>query len=115
MGLTILNEPAPLVTDPDGVVRVGGTRVRLDTIVFAFNEGAKAEEIFQQYPAVSLCAVYATITYYLQHRDSVDAYVRDRKARQEEVRRLNELRFDPAGIRERLLRRAGQTDKYGIG
>jgi hypothetical protein len=36
-------------TDADGVVRVAGTRVTLDTVVGAFDTGATAEEIAQQY------------------------------------------------------------------
>ena len=40
----------PIETDVDGVIRVAGTRVTLDTLVEAFNEGGTAEEITQQYP-----------------------------------------------------------------
>lgn len=29
-------DPVPLAVDRDGVARVGGTRVTLDTLVFAF-------------------------------------------------------------------------------
>jgi uncharacterized protein (DUF433 family) len=105
MSLTISSDPAPLATDQDGVVRVGGTRVRLDTIVFAFNQGASAEEILQQYPSLALSDIYATISYYLQHRNAVDAYVTDRKREHDQVRQLNEARSDPAGVRERLLKR----------
>jgi len=50
MTLSIAVEPIPLKVDSDGVVRVGGTRVTLDTIVTAFNNGATAEEIVHQYP-----------------------------------------------------------------
>lgn len=39
--------------DADGVVRVAGTRVTLDTVVAAFEEGATAEEIAQQYPSLA--------------------------------------------------------------
>ncbi|HYR83548.1 MAG TPA: hypothetical protein VE422_05670 [Terriglobia bacterium] len=39
MSLKISTDPAPLVTDDDGVVRVVGTRVRLDTVIYAFNQG----------------------------------------------------------------------------
>jgi hypothetical protein len=44
-GSTLMIEvaPVPLEVDADGVVRVGGTRVTLDTIVDAFREGATAE------------------------------------------------------------------------
>ena len=41
-------ERVPIHTDADGVVRVAGTRVTLDTIVAAFDAGATAEEIAQQ-------------------------------------------------------------------
>ena len=43
MALTIEPAPVPLRTDADGVVRVGRTRVTLDTVVAAFEEGATAE------------------------------------------------------------------------
>ncbi len=102
-------EPVPLTTDANGTARVGGTRVPLDTIVGAFNEGATAEEIVQQYPVLKLADVYAVIAYYLREREEVEAYLRQRQQRAEQVRRENEARFDPAGIRERLLaRRSGQ-------
>src|SRR2546427_6778099 len=105
MSLEISNDPAPLVTDGDGVVRVGGTRVRLDTVVYAFNQGASAEEILQQYPSLALSDIYGTISYYLQHRSSVDAYLQQRQQEHDRVRQLNESRSDPAGLRERLLKR----------
>ena len=38
-----------LKTDQDGVIRVGDTRVRLDTVVSAFNDGQTAEEIVVSY------------------------------------------------------------------
>ncbi len=42
----------PIHTDADGVVRVAGTGVTLDTVVGAFDTGATAEEIAQQYSSV---------------------------------------------------------------
>jgi uncharacterized protein (DUF433 family) len=98
-------DPAPLFTDGDGVVRVGGTRVRLDTVVGAFNEGRSAEEILQQFPSLRLADIYATISYYLQHRSSVDDYLKGRQQEHDRVRQLNESRSDPADLRERLLKR----------
>ena len=58
-------ERVPIHTDADGVVRVAGTRVTLDTIVAAFDAGAAAEEIAEQYSSVPLPDVYSVITYYL--------------------------------------------------
>src|SRR5947208_2137627 len=75
--------PVPLKSDAHGVVRVGGTRVTLDTIVSAFRRGATAEQIAQDYDAVSLSDIYTTIAYYLQHQKDVDQYLADRERQAE--------------------------------
>ncbi|MBC8265301.1 MAG: DUF433 domain-containing protein [Anaerolineales bacterium] len=103
--LLVATEIVPLQMDTDGVVRVGNTRITLDTIVMAFMEGATAEEIAQHYPSVALADVYYTIGYYLRRQPEVEAYLDRRRRQGERVRRQNESRFDPAGIRERLLAR----------
>lgn len=105
MSLLIEAEPVPLALDADGVARVGGTRVTLDTLIAAFRQGATAEEIAQQFPPLRLADVYGVIAYYLRRRTEVDAYLRQREADADVVRRENEERFDPSGIRERLLAR----------
>lgn len=105
MTITINTEPIPLLTDKDGVVRVSGTRVTLDTVVASFNEGATAEEIVQQYPSLQLADLYAVISYYLKNHSEVEAYLQKRRKQAEEIRKQNEARFDPHGIRERLLAR----------
>ena len=105
MTLSLANEPIPLETDADGVVRVGGTRVTLDTIVAAFNEGATAEEIVYQYPSLHLADVYAVIGYCLRRRSEVEAYLRQRQQQANSTRKQNEDRFAPDGVRNRLLAR----------
>lgn len=105
MSLTISVEPVPLAADADGVVRVGGTRVSLDSVIFAFNEGSTPEEIVQQYTTLDLADVYAVIGYYLQHRAEVEEYLAARRVQRDEIRREVESRFDPHGIRDRLLAR----------
>jgi uncharacterized protein (DUF433 family) len=109
--LTIATEPIPLRTDPDGVVRVGKTRVTLDTVVAAFVEGATAEEIAQQYPSLNLADVYSVIGYYLRRRSEVEVYLRQRREQADQVRKENESRFDPQGIRDRLLARRSDKSK----
>jgi uncharacterized protein (DUF433 family) len=103
--LAIPPEPAPLTTDSAGVVRVLGTRVTLDTVVAAFQEGATPEEIASQYPSLDLGDVYAVIAYYLRHRDEVERYLARRQEEAAAIRRENETRFEPSGIRARLLAR----------
>lgn len=114
MTLVIKAEPVPLRMDVDGVMRVGGTRVTLETLVAAFNDGATAEEIVQQYPSLPLSDVYAVLGYYLRRRPEVEAYLRQRQAFTMEVRERNESLFDPQGIRDRLLARRSErkADTY---
>lgn len=95
----------PLSEDHAGVLRVTGTRVSLDSVIYAFNEGATPEEIVQQYPTVDLKDVYAVVSYYLQNQAEVESYLDQRRADRQELRKEIESRFDPHGIRERLLAR----------
>jgi uncharacterized protein (DUF433 family) len=105
MNLVIVDTPIPLKTDRDGVVRVGNTRVTLDTVVASFKEGATAEEIVAQYPSLLLGDVYAVIGYYLQRQAEVDAYLIQRQQLADQIRQQNEARFNQQGIRKRLLAR----------
>ena len=105
MSSSPVTEIIPLRTDSAGVTRIGATRVTLDTVVAAFCDGATAEEIVQQYPSLNLADVYHVIGYYLRRTSEVEAYLQARKVDAEALRRQNEARFDPQGIRARLLAR----------
>ena len=111
MSLAIVSEQIPLETDADGVVRVGGTRVTLDTVVAAFKDGATAEEIVYQYPTLHLADVYAVISYYLRRPQEVEAYLRQRQHIAKQVRQQNEARFDLHGVRDRLVARQSKREK----
>jgi uncharacterized protein (DUF433 family) len=108
MSILVAAERAPLVSDADGVVRVGSTRVTLDTVVAAFREGMTPEGIVEQYPSLRLADVYSVIGYVLSHQEEVGGYLRERQRLADEVRRENEARFDPVGVRDRLLARRRQ-------
>lgn len=101
--------PVPLVHCDDGTVRVAGTRVLLEIIVGAFRDGATPEEIVQQYPTLTLHAVYAVIPWVLEHAKEVDAYLTERAALAEAVREECERLHPPEGIRARLLARRDRT------
>lgn len=105
MAITLATEPPPISAGLDGVIRVRGTRVTLDTVVIAFRGGATAEEIVQQYPSTSLADIYQVIGYYLHHTDEIESYLAGRRQVAAEVRRVNEERYPSDGIRARLLAR----------
>jgi uncharacterized protein (DUF433 family) len=67
--------------DEHGVIRVGETRVMLDSVIVAFQQGQSAETIQQQFPSLTLEEVYGAIAYCLGHQGEVDAYMQ----RQSEV------------------------------
>jgi uncharacterized protein (DUF433 family) len=94
----------PITTDAQGVLRVGSTRVTLDVVVIAFEQGATPEEIVQDFPTLRLADVYAVLTYYLQHREAVEAYLRQRREQARELRERIET-GDMRGLRARLQAR----------
>jgi uncharacterized protein (DUF433 family) len=69
----------PYVEQRDNAYVVAGTRVSLDSIVYAFLEGQSAEAIAQAFPSLTLERVYGAITYYLAHRDELDRYLEARQ------------------------------------
>ncbi len=97
--------PLPLTEREDGVIRIGGTRVTLDTLVYAFREGCSPEAIAEQYPAVSLSDIYSAISFYLCRQGEVDAYLAENERTSAGVRAENERLFPPGGVRARLLSR----------
>ncbi len=105
MQLVLEAEPVPLAVDADGIYRVAGTRVTLDTVVAAYQEGATPEEIADQYPSLRLDHIYAVISYYLRHREEVDAYLGDRAKFASAVRGAAEKAWPSHGIRDRLMAR----------
>jgi uncharacterized protein (DUF433 family) len=61
--------------DNYGALRVGATRVSLDSVVYAFQDGHSPETIREQYAALSLEEVYGAIAFYLANREEVDQYL----------------------------------------
>ena len=59
----------------EGGYWVAGTRVSLDSIVYAFLEGQTAESIAQSFPVLTLEQVYGAIAFYLANRSEIDIYL----------------------------------------
>ncbi len=88
-----------------GVLRIGDTRVSLDSVIIAFNQGSAPEQIVYDYDTLTLSEVYAAISYYLQNSETVDAYLAKRAKQNAKLREANDVRFGHQGIREKLLAR----------
>jgi uncharacterized protein (DUF433 family) len=79
----------------EGTYRISGTRVSLDSIVYAFLRGA--ESIAQSFPALTLEEVYGAIAFYLAHQTEIDAYLqegeREFEALRQQARQSNPLLY----------------------
>ena len=109
---TLQADPVPLRRDEAGALRVGSSRVPLDTVVQEFEDGADPEGIVRAYPTLQLADVYAVIAYYLRHRGELDEYLRRREEEAAALKREIEARQpNRAGLRERLLARKAQQEQ----
>ncbi len=106
---SIAAEPVPIATNADGVMRIGGTRVTLDTVIAAYKRGETPEQISQDYSSLETAAIYAVIAYYLRHRKEVDGYLERRRESARAVREEFEARFPSKGLKERLQSRLPQS------
>jgi uncharacterized protein (DUF433 family) len=60
---------------------ISESRVSLESVISAFLEGLSPETIAAEcFPVLSLEQVYGAITYYLSHRQEIDAYLRQADA-----------------------------------
>lgn len=115
MNLTIQTDAPPLRLDEHGDLRVGNTRVLLDLVIHAHQDGVTPEAIVQRYDTLRLADVYAVIAYYLRHQTEVEEYLRQREQQAEEVwRKIEAVQPQPADLRERLLARKARMDNGHI-
>jgi len=106
--LPFQSEPPPLRVDEGGIVRVGKTRVSLDLIVDQYENGMTPEDLVRAYDTLELADVYATIGYYLRHREQVRNYVEQRKREADALRTRVEAEKPPISRKELLARRAAR-------
>lgn len=100
---------APLTHWDDGTLRITGSRVPIDTVIYHFKLGATAEEIGYKFSSLRLADIYGAIYYYLANREEVEGYLSQQEAEGDAVQQR--IESDPAyqqskaEMRERLLAR----------
>ncbi len=105
--MTLHVESPPLRQDATGAIRIGKSRLLLELVVHAYQDGATAEVISERHPAAPLADIYAAIAYYLRHTDDVEAYLSKREQTAQKVRdEIERHQGDLAHLRQRLLARA---------
>lgn len=91
-----------------GVYRIGETKVSLDSIVYAYLDGASPEEIAERFPALSAEEVQGAIAFYLANRQEVHEYLKQQDAVWEAARRESEATPNPAWDRLRAIKQERQ-------
>lgn len=103
-----ITQTAPLTLWEDGSIRVGNSRIVIDSIVREFTSGATAEQIQDDFPSLSLREIYGAISYYLDHPDRVEEYL---VGREQEAAKVRQEVEDPAradAMRRRVRKQNAQ-------
>jgi uncharacterized protein (DUF433 family) len=74
------------IEQQEGAYRIAGTRVSLDSVVYAFQRGAAPESIQRSFPSLTLEQIYGAITFYLAHQEEIDQYLLDGEEAHEKLR-----------------------------
>jgi uncharacterized protein (DUF433 family) len=83
------------IEERSGGYYVAGTRISLDSVVYAFNEGNSPEAIQEDFPLLTRAQVYGAIAFYLDRQAEIDEYL-TRTAREFEERASPLQRANPA-------------------
>lgn len=103
MSLPTQAEAPPLREETDGAVRIGQSRVLLELVIKAFQDGATPETIVQRYPTLTLADAYAVSAYYLRHIGEIEEYLVHREQQATAVKESIDARQgDLASLRARL-------------
>jgi uncharacterized protein (DUF433 family) len=92
--------------EPPGILRVGNSRVLLELVIHAYQQGETPEEIVEMYDTLELADVFAVIAYYLANRAEVDEYLLQCDEEADALRRRIEVSQRPGPTKEDLLERA---------
>jgi uncharacterized protein (DUF433 family) len=95
-------DPLPdfLTRNQFGAIRLTGSRIDLELVVYFHNAGESPEAIVERFPSLDLEQVNKTVAFYHAHRAAVDAYVAEGDAKEAQLRAAN-----PGPDKEAMRRR----------
>jgi uncharacterized protein (DUF433 family) len=115
MAIVETTQELPLTSTVDGTIRINGTRVSLDSVIFNYRQGATAEEIVLRFPGLRLADIHSCIAYFLNHKEEVDKYLADREQSAADLRaRITSDPLQQQGLnemRERIKAREAERQK----
>jgi uncharacterized protein (DUF433 family) len=121
MNLVLEATPVPLRDDGHGGLRVGQTRVSLESVWHLYQQGASPADIVQAFDTLNPADVYAVLAWALRHPEDVDAYLKRREEEAVETKRQLEeagvtpTREESAKLKEKLMARWKDRQRQGPG
>jgi len=104
-------DDTPLAPDSGGTIRVKGSRLIIDLLVFRYQEGYAIEEIHDCFPSVSVEQIRKVLSWYLANQSEVDEYIRKREEEAEILRREIESQPSYRAFVEEFQRRKAQLTR----
>src|SRR5262249_30130599 len=96
MNLALEAIPVPLRDDGHGGLRVGQTRVSLESVWHMYQQGASPSDIVRAFDTLPLADVYAVLAWALRHPEEVGDYLKRRDEEAAQIRRqLEEAGLTP--------------------
>ena len=102
----------PLHWDESGGIRIGSSRVTIDSLLASYHSGSTPEEIAVQFSVLRLEDIYATIAYYLNHRQEFDYYLEQRRQQAQQNREQLTQKHNLSDLRRRLLDQSKSSSGY---
>ena len=97
----------------NGGYYVAGTRISLDSVVYAFNRGDSPERILEEFPFLGkLSRVHGAIAFYLDNKAEIDKYLEE-TAREFEASGIPLERANPA-LWEKIQRAKAKMDETRV-
>ncbi len=89
---------------------MGRTRVSLDSVIYAYEQGDSAEEIVHSFDTLELADVHAVLSFYLRHRKEVARYLARRQREAARLQSRIEAKYGNRGLKQRLRERQSRQN-----
>ncbi len=90
-------------------IRIKGSRIGIESVLYEYiHREQSPEAIAARFPTLTLEQVYATILYYIQNRERVEAYIADWLEYGRRMRAEQDRNPPPVVVRLRALKTEGQ-------
>ena len=70
-----MNLPDFLTQDPDGYIHLTDHRIGLQDVVYFYNEGFSPAALCERFPSLTLPLIQKVLSFYVENRVEVDAYI----------------------------------------